>query len=93
MFEKICDKSKYLISKNNGLTSRVNYNFGKIGIDSHNYLPIKKVLTFHNVIILIKPVVNKNKNKYYYNTFLEKGSYKYKYKSNKQYFKVNVCIL
>ena len=91
MFENICDKTKYLISKNNGLTSRVNYNFGKIGIDSHNYLLIKKVLTFHNVIILIKPVVNKNKNKCYYNTFLEKGSYKYK--SNKQYFKMNVCIL
>ena len=33
-------------------------------IDSHNSLPIKKVLTFYNVIILIKSVVNKNKNKY-----------------------------
>ena len=31
---------------------------------------------FHNVIILIKSVFNKNKNKYYYNIFLEKGSYK-----------------
>ena len=37
---------------------------------------IKNMLTFHNVIILIKPVVNKNENKYYYNIFLEKGSYK-----------------
>ena len=27
------------------------------------------LLAFHNVIILIKSVVNKNKNKYYYNTF------------------------
>ena len=34
------------------------------------------MLTFHNVIILIKLVVNKNKNKCYYNIFLEKGSYK-----------------
>ena len=33
-------------------------------------------MTFQNVIILIKSVVNKNKNKYYYNIFLEKGSYK-----------------
>ena len=32
--------------------------------------------TFHNAIILIKSVVNKNKNKYYYNMFLEKVSYK-----------------
>ena len=35
--------------------------------------------TFHNVIILIKSVVNKNENKYYYNIFLEKGSYKDKW--------------
>ena len=27
-------------------------------------------------MILIKSVVNRNKNNYYYNTFLEKGSYK-----------------
>ena len=36
---------------------------------------LKKILIFHNVIILIKSVVNKNKNKYYYNIFLEKGLY------------------
>ena len=33
-------------------------------------------MTFHNVIILIKSVVNKNKNDYFCNIFLEKGSYK-----------------
>ena len=38
-------------------------------------LPIEKILTFHNVIILIKSVVIKNKNDYYYNIFLEKVSY------------------
>ena len=38
-------------------------------VDSYNSLPIKKILTFHNVMILIKSVVNKNKNKYYYNIF------------------------
>ena len=27
-------------------------------------------------MVLIKSVVNKNKNKYYYNIFLEKDSYK-----------------
>ena len=42
------------------------------------------LLAFHNIIILIKSVVNKNKNKYYYNRFLEKDLYKYK--SYKQYF-------
>ena len=38
-------------------------------------LAIEKILTFHNVIILIKSVVIKNKNDCYYNIFLEKGSY------------------
>ena len=42
------------------------------------------ILTFHNVIILIKSVVNKNKNEYYYNIFLEEGLYKDK--SNTKYF-------
>ena len=36
-------------------------------------------MTFRNVKILIKEVVNKNKNKYYFNIFLEKGSYKNKW--------------
>ena len=35
------------------------------------------ILINHNVIILIKSVVNKNENKYYYNIVLEKNSYKY----------------
>ena len=76
LFNKICDKIKYLIIKRSGITNSMNHNFGKIGIDSHNSLPIKKILISHNVIILIKSVVKQNKNNYYYNIFLEKGSYK-----------------
>ena len=72
LFNKICDKIKYLISKKSGITNSINHNFGKIRIDSYNSLPIKKILIFHNVITLIKSVVNKNKNKYYYHIFLEK---------------------
>ena len=46
---------------------------------------LKKILTFHDfVIIHIMPVLNKNKNEYYYNIFLEKGLYKDK--SNIEYF-------
>ena len=62
--------------KKSGITDTINYNFAKSRIDSYNSLPIEKILTFHSVIILIKSVVNENKNKYYYNIFLEKGSYK-----------------
>ena len=38
-FDKICDRIKYLLSF--------------FRIDSYNSLPIDKILTFHNVIILI----------------------------------------
>ena len=61
-----------MVLQKSGITNSINYNFGKIKIDSYNSLPIKKILTFYNVIILIKSVVNSNENKYYYNIFLEK---------------------
>ena len=74
LFDKICDKIKYLTSEGIGITDSIN----------HNSLPIKKILTLYNVIILITSVVNKNKYNYYYNTFLEKGLYKGK--SDIRYF-------
>ena len=40
--------------------------------DSYDSLPLEKTLTLHNVIILIKSLVNKNQNHYYYNIFLER---------------------
>ena len=42
---------------------------------NHDSLPLEKTLTLHNVIIRIKSAFNKNQNHYYYNMFLEKGSY------------------
>ena len=61
LFDKICDKVKYLINEKSGITDNINHNFGKIRIDSYNSLPTEKILTSHYVIILIKSVVNKNK--------------------------------
>ena len=84
MLDKICDKIKYLTSKKGGIISSINYNFGKIKIDSYNFLPIEKILTFCYVTILIKSVFNYHKNKYYNHIFLEKGFHKYKH--NNQYF-------
>ena len=84
LFDKICDKIKYLTSEKRGITESIKHNFRKIGIDSYNTLPTEKILTFHNLIILIKPVVNNDKNNYYYNIFSEKSSYKDK--SDTQYF-------
>ena len=59
MFNKICDKIKYLISKKSGSTDGINYNFGRIRIDSYNSLPIKKILTFHNVFKFQENVTHK----------------------------------
>ena len=80
LFDKICDKFKYLISEKSGITDSINHNFGEIRIYSYNSLPTEKILTFHNIIILIKSVVNKNENNYYYIMYiLEKGSHKDKF--------------
>ena len=46
------------MSEKSGMKESINHNFARIRIDSYNYLHMEKVLTFHNVIILIKPVVN-----------------------------------
>ena len=91
MLDKICDKIIYLISEKSGTTDSINHNFGEIRIDSYNSLPIEKILAFHNIIILIKLVVNKDKNDYYYNLFLGKGLNKDKFDT--RYFEINVCML
>ena len=75
-YDEICDKIKYLISEKKSLQKVINHNFVRIRIDSYNYLAIEKILTFHNVLILIDSVLNNNESNYYYNVVLEKGSYK-----------------
>ena len=42
LFDKICDKIKYLISKKSVITNSINHNFGRIRTDSYNSLPSKK---------------------------------------------------
>ena len=56
LFDKICDKIKHPTSKKGGITDSINHNFGDIRVDSYNFLPIEKILSFHNVIILTKSV-------------------------------------
>ena len=67
------DRIRYL-SEKSGMTNSINHDCTRIRIDSYNSLHIEKILTFHNVIILIKSIVNKNENNYHYNILLEKGS-------------------
>ena len=53
----------------------ISQNYAKIKVDYYNSLPLEKTMTFHNLIILIKSVFNKDKNNYYCNIFLEKASH------------------
>ena len=76
LFDKSCDKIKYLINEKSGIMNSINHSFGNIRIDSYNSMPIEKILTFHNVILLIKSVVNNNKKNYRYNIFLQNSWYK-----------------
>ena len=68
LHDVIYNRIRYLISLKNG----IKYIFSHYYYDS---LPIEKVLTLHNVITIIKSVLNKDQNHYYYNIFLEKCSF------------------
>ena len=46
------------------------HNYTRIRIDSYDSLPLEKTLTLHNVIILVKPVFDKNQKHYYYGIFI-----------------------
>ena len=74
IYNAIYDRISYLEWEKSEAKYIINHNFARIRIDSFNSLPIEKTMSFHNVIIFIKSVVKKNKNNYYFNIFLEKGS-------------------
>ena len=48
LFDKSCDRMKYLIREKSCITDSINHNFRKIRIDSYKSLLIEKILTFHN---------------------------------------------
>ena len=68
----IDNRIRYLVRVKSGITYDISHNYAKIKLDSYNYFPL--LVTFHNAIILIQSVFNKDKNNYYYNIFLEKAS-------------------
>ena len=64
-YDAIYDRIRYVISEKSGATNGISHDFARIKTDSYNSLPIEKKLTFYNVILFIKPAVDKNKNNYY----------------------------
>ena len=73
-YDVIYKRIRYIISLKSNMTYAFSHYFAKIKVDSYDSLPIEKILTLHNVIILIKSVLNK-KNHYYYKIVFEKCSY------------------
>ena len=74
-YDGFYDRIRYRISLKSGVTYIFSHYFAKIKVDSYDSLPIGKRLTSHNVLKLMKLVLNKDKNYYYYKIFLEKCSY------------------
>ena len=74
-YNVIYDRIRYLISLKNGITNIFSHYFAKIKVDFYDSLPIEKILTLNNVIILIELVLDKDRNHYYYEMFLEKCLY------------------
>ena len=53
-YDTIYDRPRCFISLKSGITYNVSHYFAKIKVDSYDSLLIEKILTLHNVIILIK---------------------------------------
>ena len=71
----IYNRNRYLVSQESDITHIFSNYFGRIKVDSYDFFPMERILTLHNVIILLKSVLNKDKDHYYYYIFLEKCSY------------------
>ena len=56
------------------ITPSFSHNYARNKVNSYDFLFLEKTLAFHNVIIHINSVANKDQYHYYYNTFLEKCS-------------------
>ena len=73
--KNIYNRIRYLIGLKSGITCVISHDYAKMKVDSYDSLPLEETLNFHNCIILIKSVFNKDRNNYYYNIFLEKAFY------------------
>ena len=63
-YDAIYNRIRYLISLK--IRYIFSHYFVQIKFDSYDSLPIEKRLNLHNTIMLIKSVLNKDKNYYYY---------------------------
>ena len=72
IYDVIYDKIRYLINRKSGIKYIIFHNSEKVKIYGFDSFPLEKLLTSHNVIILIESIFNKGQNHYYFNIFSEK---------------------
>ena len=72
-YDFIYNRIRYLIEVKCNIAYVISHNYAKIKVDSYDFLPLEKTMTFH-VILRIKSIFNKDKNNCYYNILLEKFS-------------------
>ena len=65
----------YLLSQKSGIPYIFSRYFTKIKVDSYDTFPKEKRLSLHNVIIIIKSILNKDQSHFYHKIFSEKYSY------------------
>ena len=74
-YDIIYNRIRDIISPKSSITYIFSNYYLEIKVDSYDSLPIEKILTLHDAVILIKSVLNNDKNHYYYKIFLEKFPY------------------
>ena len=62
-YDSISNRIRYLIEVKSGITYVVSKNYAKIKVDSYDSLPLERIFSFDNVIVLIKSVAHKKKKK------------------------------
>ena len=73
--DAIFEKVRYLTCIKSGIKYVISHYFPKMKVDSYDSLPIEKNIDLAWYLILIKSVIYKDKNHYFYKMFLVKCSY------------------
>ena len=63
-YDLIYNRIRYLIAVKGGITYATSHNYSKIKVVSYDSLPLEKTLAFHNVIIHINLLWNKDQSHY-----------------------------
>ena len=61
-YDFIYNRIRYLIGMKSGITYAMSHNYAKNKVDLYDSMSLEKTIIFHNAIILVKSVFNKDKN-------------------------------